>query len=92
MLKHVNLVDLLKSFPTAIDLQKSASIQPRTSLTKSGDDSIHFFIRLLSRDSCAAITGDRRTSATSVGRYMTGPLCTYEGSHQSLKDSKLSTV
>ena len=32
--KHVNLVDLVKSFPTNIYLQKSASIQPRTSLLK----------------------------------------------------------
>ena len=31
MQKHVNLVDLVKSFPTNIFLQKSASIQPRTS-------------------------------------------------------------
>ena len=31
MQKHVNLVDLVKSFPTSIFLQKSASIQPRTS-------------------------------------------------------------
>ena len=29
--KHVNLADLVKSFPTNIYLQKSASIQPRTS-------------------------------------------------------------
>ena len=29
--RHVNLVDLVKSFPTNIFLQKSASIQPRTS-------------------------------------------------------------
>ena len=32
--KYVNLVDLVKSFPTSIYLQKSASIQPRTSLSK----------------------------------------------------------
>ena len=31
MQKHVNLVDLVKSFPRNIFLQKSASIQPRTS-------------------------------------------------------------
>ena len=30
--KHVNFVDLVVSFPTSISLQKSASIQPRTSL------------------------------------------------------------
>ena len=32
MQKHVNLVDLVKSFPTNIFLQKLASIQQRTSL------------------------------------------------------------
>ena len=31
MQKHVNLVDLVKSFPTNIDLQNLASIQPRAS-------------------------------------------------------------
>ena len=30
----VNLVDLVKSFPTCIYLQNSASIQPRTGLSK----------------------------------------------------------
>ena len=34
MQKRGNLVDLVKSFPTSIDLQNSASIQPRTSLSK----------------------------------------------------------
>ena len=33
MQKHVNLVDLVKSFPTNIYLQTLASIQQRTSLT-----------------------------------------------------------
>ena len=32
--KHVNLVDLVKSFPTNIFLQNLASIQKRTSPTK----------------------------------------------------------
>ena len=32
--KHVNLVDLVKSFPTNISLQNLASIQKRTSLVK----------------------------------------------------------
>ena len=48
MQKSVNLVDLVKSFHTSICLQKSASIQPRTSLSKFGGDSIHFFNPLLS--------------------------------------------
>ena len=34
MQKHVNLVDLVKSFPTNIYLQILASIQPRTSPIK----------------------------------------------------------
>ena len=34
MQKHVNLVDLVKSFPTNIFLQNLASIQPRTSPIK----------------------------------------------------------
>ena len=34
MQKHVNLVDLVKSFPRSIYLQKLASIQQRTSLSK----------------------------------------------------------
>ena len=34
MQKHVNLVDLVKSFPTNILLQNLASIQKRTSPTK----------------------------------------------------------
>ena len=34
MQKHVNLVDLVKSFPTNIYLQILASIQKRTSLVK----------------------------------------------------------
>ena len=34
MQKHVNLVDLVKSFPTNIYLQNLASIQPRTSFVK----------------------------------------------------------
>ena len=44
MLKYVNLVDLVKSFPASIYLQKSASIQPRTSPSKLGGNySILYF-------------------------------------------------
>ena len=46
--KYVNLVDLVKSFPTSIDLQKSASLQPRPSLSKFGGKFNSLFIRLLS--------------------------------------------
>ena len=45
--KYVNLVDLLKSFPASIYLQKSALIQPRTSLSKFGGKFNSWFIRLL---------------------------------------------
>ena len=50
MQKYVNLVDLVKSFPTSIYLQKSASIQPRTSLSKFGGKFNSLFIRLLKAD------------------------------------------
>ena len=36
--KYVYLVDLVKSFPTNIYLQKLASMQPRTSLSKFGEN------------------------------------------------------
>ena len=49
--KHVNLVDLVKSFPTSVYLQKSASIQPRTSLSKFGGKFNSLFIRLLNPES-----------------------------------------
>ena len=45
--KSVNVVDLVKSLHKSISLQKSASIQPRTSLSKFGGDSVNLFIRLL---------------------------------------------
>ena len=40
-------VALVKSILTTTYLQNSASIQPRTSLSKFGGDSIYLFIRLL---------------------------------------------
>ena len=42
--KYVNLVDLGESFPTSIYLQKSASIQPRTSPSKF-EGKIQFIIK-----------------------------------------------
>ena len=47
MQKYANLVDLVKSFPTSIYLQKSASIQERTSPSKFGGKFSSAFIRLL---------------------------------------------
>ena len=38
--KFVNLVDLVKSFPTSIYLQRFVSIQPRTSLSKFANKSL----------------------------------------------------
>ena len=46
--KEVHCVDLGESFPTSIYLQKSASIQPRTSPSKFGEKFNSTFIRLLS--------------------------------------------
>ena len=51
MQRYVNLVDLVKSFPTSIYLQKSASIHPRTSLSKFGGKFNSVFIRVLRSES-----------------------------------------
>ena len=61
MQKRVNLVDLVKSSQTSIYLQKSASIQPRTSLSKFGGDSITFFNSLLRQQ--------RAAPAATAGSY-----------------------
>ena len=45
--RNANLVDLGESFPTSIWLQKSASIQPRTSLSKFGGWFNSIFNRVL---------------------------------------------
>ena len=66
MQKHVNLVDLVKSFPTNIYLQNLASIQKRTSpvkfahlAEKSGKGSI-------SNLSTKLLTGHRRDRAEEL--------------------------
>ena len=46
--EDVNIIDLVKSFPTSIYLQKSASIQPRTSPSKFGGKFNSLFCCLLS--------------------------------------------
>ena len=77
MQKYVNLADLVKSFPTKVYLQKSASIQPRTSLSKFGGKFNSFFIRLLN-DVTGSSLGfawlyDRGTSV-STGQWLLGRL------------------
>ena len=72
MQKHVNLVDLVESFPTSIYMQKSASIQPITSLSKFGGKFNSLFIRLLihlveQRDSRTAIEVGRPGDPELVG-------------------------
>ena len=64
--KYANLVDLVKSFPTSIYVQKSASIQPRTSLSKFEVMYSWVFIRLLSSVGACA----KESLACSAG----GPL------------------
>ena len=51
--KGVHCVDLGESFPTRIYLQKSASIQPRTSPSKFGGKFNSLFICLLGADQAA---------------------------------------
>ena len=48
MQKHVNLVDFVKSVPTNIYLQNLASIQPRTSPSKFGENYSILFTGVLS--------------------------------------------
>ena len=45
MQKFVNLVDLVKGFPTTICLQRFVSIQPRTSLSKFAKNSPNVLVR-----------------------------------------------
>ena len=47
--QFVNLVDLVKSFHPSIYSQQSASIQPRTSLSKFGGDFMWFYSFLFNR-------------------------------------------
>ena len=58
--KGVHCVDLGESFPTSIYLQKSASIQPRTSPSKFGGKFNSLFTSLLSRDPGAGAGGAAR--------------------------------
>ena len=75
MQKYVNLVDLVKSFPTSIYLQKSASIQPRTSLSKIGGQFNLSFIRLLGSELPRFCPRRRR----SPNLPRSGSPCTFSG-------------
>ena len=72
MQKHVNLVDLVKSFPTNIYLQNLASIQKRTSpvkfahlAEKSGKGSIPNLSTKVQTTQCARVVAAATASATS---------------------------
>ena len=66
--KFVKLVDLVKSFHTSIQLQKSASLQPRTGLSEFGGDLLHSIIRLLIHASLVeAAAGVRRIEKGRAG-------------------------
>ena len=78
MQKHVNLVDLVKSFPTNIYLQNLASIQKRTSpvkfahlAEKSGKGSISNLSTKVHRDGLARLSGV--SGAWSLGRRHDAP-------------------
>ena len=64
--KGVHCVDLGESFPTSIYLQKSASIQPRTSPSKIGGNYSIVFNRVLSRAEGDADEPQRRREAQHV--------------------------
>ena len=69
MQKYVNPVDLVKSFPTSIYLQKSASIQPRTSSSKFGGKYSILFNRVLNRlrKADASVELHRLLDSTATG-------------------------
>ena len=79
MQKHVNLVDFVKSFPTSIYWQRSASIQPRTTRSKIAvtylpthppRSSISFWIRspfLFPRKSSSSLSSSGQTPTDLAG-------------------------
>ena len=71
MQKYVNLGDVVKSFLTSIYMQKSALIQPRTSLSKFGGKFISLFIRLLTGPPDPRRGGDG--AGSSAGAPPQGP-------------------
>ena len=83
--KHVNLVDLVKGFPTNIYLQNLASIQPRTSpvkfahlAEKSGKGSIsNLSTKVNSRTTCAAAAAS--VNARAVASHLASSGAIREG-------------
>ena len=69
MQKHVNLVDLVKSFPTNIFLQNLASIQKRTSPVKIGNlaekSEEGSISNLSTKDATAAASSERAAAAAA---------------------------
>ena len=79
MLKHVNLVDLVKSFPTNMYLQNLASIQKRTSALK--------FAHLAEKSANGSVP-NLSTKAKSMAKYTTEPSYSslhYTGNRADLK-------
>ena len=72
MQKHVNLVDLVKSFPTNIFLQNLASIQKRTSPLKFGHLAGKSEKGSISNLSTKDPTGLRRSPAAASSRLGEG--------------------
>ena len=77
--KGVHCVDLGESFPTSIYLQKSASIQPRTSPSKFGGKYSILFNRVLSEEAPRAprdwslygYSIEKRNRASEEGKSIT---------------------
>ena len=67
MQKHVNLVDLVKSFPTSIYLQNLASIQKRTSPVK--------FAHLAEKSGEGSMSNLSTKRRTGGGRRGPAPAC-----------------
>ena len=70
--KGVHCVDLGGSFPTSIYLQKSASIQPRTSPSKFGGNYSILFNRVLTAGAAAAAGGAFSAAAFGAGEGASG--------------------
>ena len=65
----MHCVDLGESFPTSICLQKSASIQPRTSPSKFGGKFNSIFICVLRHERCSPRLRERRPENGALPRH-----------------------